>query len=89
MLIGVVSGRRQDRGRLVAFEPLEQSALALVQPPVVLDDPEDAHESLALVTCQEEEDEPGLRVLCLHAASVRRRASVVGGGPVNERGRSG
>ena len=81
-------GRRQDGGRLVAFEPLEQSALALVQPPVVLDDPEDAHEGQALLTCQEEE-QPGLRMLCLHAASVRRRAASVGGETVNARGTSG
>ena len=60
----------------------------LIQPPVVLDDPEDAHESQALFTCQEEEN-AGLRMLGLHGASVCDHAAVVGGGAVNERGTFG
>ena len=66
----------------------EQSALEFVEPPVVLDHPEDAHESGALFRCQEE-DETALYALGLHDHESAPIAVSVGTGTVKGRGTFG
>ena len=72
--------RRAPGGRAGAFE--------LVEPPVVLDHAEDAHESGALFRCQEE-DETALYALGLHDHQSAPMAVTVGTGTVKGRGRFG
>ena len=64
-------GRRELELGCRKLDPLEQLALEVVQPPVVLDDVDDAQESGPLLGA-EQEDETALRALGLHAGSVRR-----------------
>ena len=74
------SGRGGHGGH--ALEPLEESVLEVVQPPFVLDDPEDPRERFPFFTCQEEDDR-GVRALRLHARSVGQLARGMGIRAVN------
>jgi hypothetical protein len=65
-----------------SLEPFEDFALDLVQPPVVLDDADNAQESGPLL-CGEEEDETALCALGLHAGSVSTPRQDMGAGSVN------
>ena len=60
----------------------------VVQPPFVLDDPEDPRERFPFVTCQEE-DHGGISALRIHAREDEALRAAVGGGSVNGRGTFG
>ena len=78
------SGRGDESGG-GGLEPSEQIALGLVQPPVVRNDQEDAHESGPLLRCQEKV-KTILGALGLHGGSIDRPAPRVGSGSVNTGG---